>query len=55
MEAGCDFVVAQGTEAGGHVRGRLGLLALLPKVLDAVEVPVLAAGGWELPEGWPRR
>jgi NAD(P)H-dependent flavin oxidoreductase YrpB (nitropropane dioxygenase family) len=45
VEAGCDFVVAQGTEAGGHVRGRLGLLALLPEVLAAVEVPVLAAGG----------
>ena len=45
MEADCDFVVAQGTEAGGHVRGRLGLLALLPEVLDEVEVPVLAAGG----------
>ena len=45
VEAGCDFVVAQGTEAGGHVRGRLGLLALLPEVLDEVEVPVLAAGG----------
>lgn len=45
VEAGCDFVVAQGTEAGGHVRGRLGLLALLPEVLGAVEVPVLAAGG----------
>ena len=45
VEAGCDFVVAQGTEVGGHMRGRLGLLALLPEVLDAVEVPVLAAGG----------
>ena len=27
--AGCDFVIAQGTEAGGHVRGRIGLLPLL--------------------------
>jgi nitronate monooxygenase len=45
VQAGCDLVVAQGTEAGGHVRGRLGLLPLLEEVLDAVEVPVLAAGG----------
>jgi NAD(P)H-dependent flavin oxidoreductase YrpB (nitropropane dioxygenase family) len=43
--AGCDFVVAQGTEAGGHVRGRTSLLPLLSQVLDAVHVPVLAAGG----------
>lgn len=45
MDAGCDFVVAQGTEAGGHVRGQLSLLALLPAVLDVIEVPVVAAGG----------
>src|SRR4051794_34178218 len=44
-EAGCDIVVAQGVEAGGHVRGRLGLLPLLELVLDAVDVPVVAAGG----------
>ena len=43
--AGCDLVVAQGTEAGGHVRGRTGLLPLLGAVLDAVDVPVVAAGG----------
>ncbi|MBY0525783.1 MAG: nitronate monooxygenase [Gemmataceae bacterium] len=45
VDAGCDFVIAQGTEAGGHVRGRIGLLALLDQVLDAVKVPVVAAGG----------
>jgi nitronate monooxygenase len=44
-DAGCDIVVAQGVEAGGHVRGRLGLLPLLDLVLAAVEVPVVAAGG----------
>ncbi|MDA0165223.1 nitronate monooxygenase [Solirubrobacter ginsenosidimutans] len=44
-EAGCDLVVVQGVEAGGHVRGRLGLLALLDLVLEAVDVPVIAAGG----------
>lgn len=43
--AGCDFIVAQGNEAGGHVRGTIGLLALLGEVLDAVDVPVVAAGG----------
>jgi NAD(P)H-dependent flavin oxidoreductase YrpB (nitropropane dioxygenase family) len=43
--AGCDFIIAQGSEAGGHIRGTLGLLPLLSSVLDAVSVPVLAAGG----------
>jgi enoyl-[acyl-carrier protein] reductase II len=42
-QAGCDVVVAQGTEAGGHT-GRIGGMALLPQVVDAVEIPVLAAG-----------
>lgn len=45
QEAGCDFLVAQGSEAGGHVRGQTRLLPLLAEVLDAVRVPVLAAGG----------
>src|SRR6516162_4411632 len=45
VQAGCDFVVAQGVEAGGHLRGTVGLLALLDEVLGAVEAPVLAAGG----------
>jgi NAD(P)H-dependent flavin oxidoreductase YrpB (nitropropane dioxygenase family) len=44
-EAGCDFVIAQGVEAGGHVRGTIGVLTLLDEVLEAVDVPVLAAGG----------
>ncbi len=44
--AGADIIVAQGIEAGGHVRGRTGLMALLPAVVRAVApVPVLAAGG----------
>jgi len=43
--AGCDFVVAQGTEAGGHVRGRTSLLPLISEVLDLVRIPVVAAGG----------
>jgi NAD(P)H-dependent flavin oxidoreductase YrpB (nitropropane dioxygenase family) len=43
--AGCDMIVAQGCEAGGHVRGTVGLLPLLAQVVDAVTVPVIAAGG----------
>lgn len=43
--AGCDFIVAQGTEAGGHVRGKTSLLPLLSQILDGVLVPVVAAGG----------
>lgn len=42
---GCDFVVAQGMEAGGHVRGTQHLDRLLPEVLGAVSIPVVAAGG----------
>lgn len=45
VEAGADLVVAQGVEAGGHCRGDSPLLPLLSEVLDAVDVPVLAAGG----------
>jgi NAD(P)H-dependent flavin oxidoreductase YrpB (nitropropane dioxygenase family) len=45
VEAGCDLVIAQGTEAGGHVRGTLGLIPVLDAVLDRVDVPVVAAGG----------
>ena len=43
--AGCELVVAQGHEAGGHVRGTVGLLPLLDEVRRAAEVPVIAAGG----------
>jgi NAD(P)H-dependent flavin oxidoreductase YrpB (nitropropane dioxygenase family) len=44
-EAGCDLVVARGIEAGGRTRGGIGLLPLLDEVLEAVSVPVVAAGG----------
>ena len=44
-EVGCDYVVAQGVEAGGHVRGRASLWSVLGDVLDTVDVPVVAAGG----------
>lgn len=43
--SGCDLVVAQGVEAGGHVRGTRPLDELLAEVLSAVSVPVVAAGG----------
>jgi len=43
--AGCDYLVARGVEAGGHVRGTTALDALLPAVVEEVSVPVLAAGG----------
>jgi len=45
VDAGIDIVVARGAEGGGHGRPAIGTLALLAEVLDAVEVPVLAAGG----------
>ena len=45
VEAGCDYVVIQGTEAGGHVRGRASLDELLPVVVGDIRVPVVAAGG----------
>jgi len=46
VASGCDFVVAQGTEAGGHT-GFVATMALVPQVVDAVgaKVPVVAAGG----------
>jgi enoyl-[acyl-carrier protein] reductase II len=46
VASGCDFVVAQGTEAGGHT-GQVATMALVPQVVDAVgaQVPVVAAGG----------
>jgi NAD(P)H-dependent flavin oxidoreductase YrpB (nitropropane dioxygenase family) len=45
VDAGCDLIAVQGNEAGGHVRGTVSLLPLLDAVLDAVDVPVVAAGG----------
>ena len=46
VEAGCDIVVAQGTEAGGHT-GQVATFPLIPQIVDAVDgrVPVVAAGG----------
>ena len=49
--AGCDLIVAQAVEAGGHVRGKTALVPLLDAVLDAVDVPVLGAGGIASPRG----
>lgn len=41
---GADAVIAEGTEAGGHI-GELTTMALVPQVVDAVNIPVIAAGG----------
>lgn len=45
QEAGADIIVAQGYEAGGHVWGQVSTMALIPAVSDAVNLPILAAGG----------
>ncbi len=45
VDAGADIIVAQGWEAGGHVWGDVATMALVPAVVDAVNVPVVAAGG----------
>ena len=42
--AGVDVIIAQGYEAGGHT-GEIGSMVLIPEIVDAVDVPVLAAGG----------
>ena len=42
--AGADAVIAEGTESGGHV-GEMTTMALVPQVIDAVSIPVIAAGG----------
>ena len=52
-DQGCDAIIAQGSEAGGHrgmfltedVSTQAGTMALVPQVVDAVKVPVIAAGG----------
>lgn len=44
VQAGADAVIAEGTESGGHV-GEMTTMALVPQVVDAVDVPVIAAGG----------
>jgi nitronate monooxygenase len=43
--SGADVIVAQGWEAGRHVWGRVATMALVPAVVDAVTLPVVAAGG----------
>lgn len=45
QDSGADVIVAQGWEAGGHVWGQVSTMALVPAVVDAVDVPVVAAGG----------
>lgn len=41
---GVDAVIAEGNEAGGHI-GRLNTMALVPQIVDAIDLPVIAAGG----------
>jgi enoyl-[acyl-carrier protein] reductase II len=43
-QTGVDAVIAEGMESGGHI-GELTTMALVPQVVDAVQVPVIAAGG----------
>jgi nitronate monooxygenase len=45
QRAGADVLIAQGVEAGGHVRGGIPLGKLLPDVVGSSDIPVLAAGG----------
>ncbi len=45
VDAGCRYVIAQGVEAGGHVRGHVPLAELVPAVRSEVDVPIVAAGG----------
>ncbi|MGH3386188.1 MAG: nitronate monooxygenase [Nocardioidaceae bacterium] len=51
VDAGVDVVVARGGEGGGHGRNQVATLPLLDAVLEAVDVPVLAAGGISGPRG----
>lgn len=44
-KAGADAIVAEGTEAGGHI-GELTTMVLTPQVVDAVSIPVISAGGY---------
>lgn len=43
-KAGADALIAEGTEAGGHI-GEIATMALIPQIVDAVDIPVFAAGG----------
>jgi nitronate monooxygenase len=61
-DQGCDANIAQGFEAGGHrgmfltddVSMQVGTMALVPRVVDAVSVPVIAAGGIAVREAFWR-
>lgn len=44
-EAGADVLIAQGIEAGGHVHGRIGILALVEEIVARSSLPVVASGG----------
>ena len=44
QELGVDAVIAEGSEAGGHI-GETNTMALIPQIVDSVDIPVIAAGG----------
>src|SRR5262249_52961890 len=50
VDAGCSYVVAQGVEAGGHVRGTATMAQLVHDVRSTVDVPVVAGGGIGTPD-----
>ncbi|MEZ5489140.1 MAG: nitronate monooxygenase [Gammaproteobacteria bacterium] len=45
LAAGADVIIAQGYDAGGHVRGAIGTFSLVPEIAEISPVPVVAAGG----------
>lgn len=44
VRTGVDAIIAEGTESGGHI-GEIATMALVPQIVDAVDVPIIAAGG----------
>jgi NAD(P)H-dependent flavin oxidoreductase YrpB (nitropropane dioxygenase family) len=54
-DAGVDFIIAQGVEAGGHIAGTVSTMVLTPRVVETVApAPVVSAGGWSRTGCGPR-